>query len=218
MVSPIKILSVLVKDTLNFKLLFHGAITFYETIVGFILGNALGVILGLGLWYSKLVFKIAKPYIIVLGSTPIFALAPLLIIWFGTGILSKIVLVMLSVFVLTMIQSYKGASEVDRGKIKMLKTFGASKSQIFKMIVVPSSLVWVISAIKLNIGFALLGAFIGEFISSDAGLGHYIIFASGLYDIPSVFAGIVYIILISLLLNWIVDLLERKFFPWLNFN
>jgi len=214
--SPLQILNILIKDIGNFSLLYDSFITFYETIVGFILGNLIGISIGLGLWYSKTAFKIAKPYIIVLGSIPIFALAPLLIIWFGTGILSKIVLVILSTLILAMVQSYKGASEIDKDKVNMMKSFGAKKNQIFKMLVVPSSLTWVLSAIKLNIGFALLGAFIGEFISSEAGLGHYIIRASGLYDISSVFAGIIMIALIALLLNFLADILERKLTPWLR--
>lgn len=212
--SPVKIFHILYTDIANGTLLYHTMITLSEVILGFLLGNILGVILGLGLWYSETAFKIAKPYIIIFGSIPIFAIAPILIIWFGTGILSKIVLIALSTFILTMVQSYKGANEVEKERIKMLKTFGASKNQVFKFIVVPSSVTWVMSAIKLNIGFALLGAFIGEFISSQAGLGHYIIVASGLYDISSVFAGIIMIAIVSLILNFIVDYYEKKFFPW----
>ncbi|MBI2507836.1 ABC transporter permease [Candidatus Woesearchaeota archaeon] len=214
--SPLQILNILIKDISNFSLIYHSFITFYETIVGFIIGNLLGISIGLGLWYSKAAFKIAKPYIIILGSIPIFAIAPLLIIWFGTGILSKIVLVILSTLILAMVQSYKGASEIDNNRVNMMKSFGANKNQIFTMLVIPSSLSWVLSAVKLNIGFALLGAFIGEFISSEAGLGHYIIRASGLYDIASVFAGIIMIALIALLLNFCVDILERKLTPWLK--
>ena len=214
--SPLQILNILIKDIGNLTLLYNSFITFYETIVGFIIGNLIGISIGLGLWYSKTAFKIAKPYIIVLGSIPIFALAPLLIIWFGTGILSKIVLVILSTLILAMVQSYKGASEIDKDKVNMMKSFGAKKNQIFQMLVIPSSLTWVLSAIKLNIGFALLGAFIGEFISSEAGLGHYIIRASGLYDISSVFAGIIMIALIALILNFLADILEKKLTPWVK--
>jgi NitT/TauT family transport system permease protein len=212
--SPQKIASVLIKDIANGRLISDTLITLSEMLIGFILGNLLGLIVGLGLWYSETAFRIVKPYIIVLGSIPAFALAPLLIIWFGTGILSKVILVILSTFILTAVQSYKGASEVDRDKIRMLKTFGAKKSQIFKLVVFPSSFAWVLSALKLNIGFALLGAFIGEFISSEAGLGHYIIVASGLYDIPSVFAGVIIIALIALILNFVMDSFEKKLTPW----
>ncbi len=128
--------------------------------------------------------------------------------------MSKIVLVTLSTLALAVTQSYKGAMEIDINKINMVKSFGANKNQIFKKLVVPSSLSWVLSAIKLNIGVALLGAFIGEFISSSAGLGYYIIRSSGLYNIPAVFAGIVLIVLIALFLNFIADIIEKKVAPW----
>ena len=118
--SPIQILNILMKDISNFTLIYNSFITFYETIVGFIIGNLIGISIGLGLWYSRTAFKIAKPYIIVLGSIPIFALAPLLIIWFGTGILSKIVLVILSTLILAMVQSYRGASEIDKNKVNFM--------------------------------------------------------------------------------------------------
>jgi NitT/TauT family transport system permease protein len=212
--SPQKIGEVLIKDTANGVLVSNALITLSEMLLGFIIGNLLGLLVGLGLWYSKTAFSVAKPYIIVLGSIPIFALAPLLIIWFGTGMLSKVILVVLSTFILTAVQSYKGASEVDKDKLRMLKSFGAKKRQIFKLVVFPSSLSWVVSALKLNIGFALLGAFIGEFISSQAGLGHYIIVSSGLYDIPSVFAGVIVIALIALIFNFLIDALEKKLLPW----
>ncbi len=216
--SPLIILKIFYNGLISGRLLHDTYITLSETIIGFIIGNVIGIILGLGLWYSKTVFKIVKPYIIILGSIPIFALAPLMIIWFGTGILSKIVLVVLSTFILSMVQSYKGASEVDEDKIRMVKAFGATKNQIFTKIIVPSSVVWVISAVKLNIGFALLGAFIGEFISSEAGLGHYIIVSSGLYDISSVFVGVIMIAIISLVLSYIFDKIEHKVLPWKNNN
>lgn len=182
--------------------------TFLEASVGFILGNVVGTAVGLSLWYSKTAFQIARPYIITLGSAPIFALAPLLIIWFGTGMFSKIMIAALSTVFVALLQSYTGAAEVSNDYIRLMKTFGATKNQTFRKVIAPAAIVWVISAFKLNVGFAILGAFIGEFISSNMGLGHLILVASGLFDISLVLCGVFMLVCIALFLTWVVGKLE----------
>jgi len=153
---PSKIVSYIYYKTLDGSLLYDFSLTFLETFVGFIVGNLLGTLLGLSLWFSKKIFDIAKPYIIAFGSAPIFALAPLMIIWFGTGIFSKIMIATLSTLFVAMFQAYSGASDVNKDYIFLLKTFRAKKNQVFRKLIVPSSIVWVISAFKMNVGFALL--------------------------------------------------------------
>lgn len=205
---PSKIASYIFYKTLDGSLLYDFVLTFVETVVGFIAGNILGTLLGLSLWFSKKVFEIAKPYIIALGSAPIFALAPLMIIWFGTGIFSKIMMATLSTLFVAMFQAYSGASDVNKDYITLLNTFKANKNQVFRKLIVPSSVVWVISAFKMNVGFALLGAFIGEYISSNAGLGHLILVASGLFDISLVLVGVLMMVLIALILNYFILKIE----------
>jgi NitT/TauT family transport system permease protein len=205
---PSEIFDYLVKKTIDGSLPYDTFLTLTETVIGFIAGNLLGVSIGLSLWFSKTAFNIAKPYIVALGSAPIFALAPLMIIWFGTGIFSKIMMATLSTLFIALFQAYSGASEVNPEYIKLLKVYKASKMQIFRKIIVPSSVVWVISAFKINVGFALLGAFIGEFISSSAGLGHLIMVASGLFNISLVLTGVFMLIAIAVLLNFLVGKLE----------
>lgn len=205
---PSKIISYLYFKTVDGSLPINFMVTFIEALLGFIIGNLLGMIIGLGLWYSKTAFSIAKPYIIALGSAPIFALAPLLIIWFGTGIFSKVMIATLSTVFIALLQSYTGASEVSIDYLRLMQTFGASKNQTFRKVVAPSSAVWVISAFKINVGFALLGAFIGEFISSNMGLGHLILVASGLFDISLVMCGVLLLICIALLFNYVISIIE----------
>lgn len=205
---PSKIAHYLYFKTLDGSLVTDFLVTTTEALTGFILGNALGTLIGLGLWYSRTAFAISKPYIIALGSAPIFALAPILIIWFGTGIISKIMIALLSTIFIALFQSYTGASEVSNDYLKLMKTFGATKTQTFRKVVAPSAVVWVISAFKINVGFALLGAFIGEFISSNQGLGHLILVASGLFDISLVLCGVLLLIVIALLLNFAITKIE----------
>lgn len=206
--SPGKIASYLFTKTMDGSLPRDFGITCIEAILGFVLGNASGTALGLGLWYSKLATAIAKPYVIALGSAPIFAFAPLLIIWFGTGMFSKIVIASLSTVFVALMQSYTGAAEVSNDYLRLMKTFNATQGQTFRKVVAPSSIVWVISAFRLNVGFAILGAFIGEFISSSAGLGHLILVASGLFDISLVLCGIILLSGLAFLLYFCVGRIE----------
>lgn len=205
---PSKMASYIYIKIADGSLLYDFGLTFIEALTGFLLGNIFGTIFGLSLWFSKRVFEISKPYIIALGSAPIFALAPLMIIWFGTGIFSKIMMATLSTLFVAMFQAYSGASDVNNDYINLLKTFKANKFQIFRKLIVPSSVVWVISAFKMNVGFALLGAFIGEYISSNSGLGHLILVASGLFDISLVLVGVLMMVIIALLLNYFIALIE----------
>lgn len=206
---PSKIATYLYIKTIDGSLPTDFVITFIETLAGFIIGNFFGTVIGLGLWYSKTAFLISKPYIIALGSAPIFALAPLLIIWFGTGIFSKIMIAAFSTVFIALLQSYTGASEVSNDYLRLMQTFGATKHQTFRKVVAPSAAVWVISAFKINVGFALLGAFIGEFISSNKGLGHLILVASGLFDISLVLCGVLLLICIALLFNYVISKIEN---------
>jgi NitT/TauT family transport system permease protein len=208
--SPSKIGRYIVAKTLDGSLAHDLAVTFLEAALGFILGNVIGTALGLGLWYSKTAMAVAKPYIIALGSAPIFAFAPLLIIWFGTGMFSKIMIVVLSTVFVALMQSYKGATEVSNDYLRLMKTFGATQGQTFRKVVAPSSIVWVISAFRLNVGFAILGAFIGEFISSSAGLGHLILVASGLFDISLVLCGVILLSGLASILYFSVGQLEPR--------
>lgn len=194
--------------TIDFSLPVDFFVTFSESLAGFIIGNVLGAALGLGLWYSKTAFLIARPYIVALGSAPIFALAPLLIVWFGTGILSKVMIASLSTVFIALLQAYTGASEVSSDYLRLMKTFGATKNQTFRKVIAPASIVWVVSAFRLNVGFAILGAFIGEFISSNKGLGHLILVASGLFDISLVLAGVLLLICTALILNFAIAKIE----------
>ena len=205
---PSKIISYLYSKTIDGSLLTDFSVTTIEAFAGFVLGNIIGTLIGLGLWYSKTAFAISKPYIIALGSAPIFALAPILIIWFGTGISSKIIIALLSTVFIALLQAYTGASEVNNDYLKLMKTFGATKTQTFRKIVAPSAVVWVISAFKINVGFALLGAFIGEFISSNQGLGHLILVASGLFDISLVLCGVLLLVVIALIFNFVITKIE----------
>jgi len=212
--SPEQVLSAFVRLSMSGELFRNAGVTIVEAICGFILGTVCGAFIGLALWYSHLIARIARPYITALATVPIFALAPIVIVWFGIGILSKIMLAFLSTVAVAIVQSYQGAMSVETRYLRFMQVVGASRSEIFRLVVVPSSLIWVINAMKLNIGLALLGAFIGEFISAEEGLGYMMVKASGLYDMATVIVGILALVTIALSLTAIIDQIERRLLRW----
>ena len=189
-------------------------ITALETIIGFLLGNAIGTVLGLSLWYSRFVSRVMEPFIVAIGSIPIIALAPIVIIWFGTGLSSKVAMATLSVVVVALVTSYRGATSVDPDQVNLMRTLGAKKNAIFLKLVVPASLTDIFAGLKLTVGFALIGAIVGEFMSSSEGLGHAIFKAGSLYIISKVFAVLLVTIALALVLSWLVGKLERLLTPW----
>lgn len=189
-------------------------ITGLETLLGFILGNTIGTVLGLALWYSRFVSRVVQPFIVAIGSIPIVALAPIMIIWFGTGLASKVAMSTLSVVVVALVIAYKGALGVDDDQVNLMRTLGARKWQIFRKLVVPSSLGDIFAGLKLTTGLALIGAIVGEFMSSSEGLGHAIFKAGSLYIISKVFAALVATIALALMLSFFVGRIERVLMPW----
>lgn len=212
--SPAKVWTAFNMLISNGELAAHTRTTLFEAICGFVMGTTIGAILGLGLWYSKTVASVVRPYIAALASVPIFALSPMIIVWFGIGIFSKVMLAFLSTVVVAMVQSYQGAMTVQPRFLRLMEVVGANRSQVFRFLVVPSSIIWVVNAMKLNIGLALLGAFIGEFISAEQGLGYMIVKASGIYDMATVFVGVGTLMVVALALSYLVELLEKRLLRW----
>lgn len=189
-------------------------VTASETLAGFVLGNGVGVTIGLLLWYSRFVSRVLEPFILALGSIPIIALAPVTIIWFGTGFASKVAMSTLSVVVVAIIIAYKGAMGVDPDQINLMRSLGARRVQIFRYLVVPASMTDIFAGLKMTVGFALVGAIVGEFMSSSEGLGHQIFKSGSLYAISAVMAELIATIVLALALSSIVVRMERWLLPW----
>lgn len=209
--SPLNILNVAIEEFLDGSIWFDIWITSYETIAGLLIGFLIGTTIGLILWVNNTIAYIAKPYVVILGSIPIFALAPLMIIWFGTDISSKIIMAAFSVVLISLVQVYEAALNVSEEHIKIAKSFGASRLQILKTVIFPSTIKWIIVGFKINVGFALIGAFIGEFVSSERGVGHYIIKNGSLYDTSRVIFGIIILSIIGLILTRLITLVSNRF-------
>ncbi|MEH6642168.1 ABC transporter permease [Vreelandella glaciei] len=188
--------------------------TVYATVVGFLLGSILGSISGLLLWFSRTTARIIDPFMVALNGLPKIALAPMIIIWFGSGMLSKIALAFVATFVVALLSAYQGTHQIDRNLINLMRSMGASRREVFTKVVAPASLPWIISAFRLNIGFALIAEIGGEFISSDRGLGRMIFVAGNLFNLNVVWVGVITLMIVAIVLYVIVSQVEKRLLPW----
>lgn len=184
--------------------------TFRATVIGFVAGSALGAVIGLSLWWSHNWARVWEPYIIVFNAIPKLALGPLIILMFGIGISSKIAMAIALTFVITALAAYAGVKSVDQDLVRLTYSLGGRKRDAFLKIVLPSAMPWIISSLRINIGLALAGVLIGEFISSQFGLGKVILYAGATYDIALIWAGIAILSALSMVLYGAVVWLERK--------
>lgn len=144
----------------------HIGVTCAETAIGFLLGTLLGTMAAIVLWWSDFLSKVMEPYLIVLNSLPKIALGPIFIVWIGAGPAAIVVMAMSISIVVTILEVLNGLQSVDKDKIKLVKTFGASKPQILSKVVLPSSMPVIVNALKVNVGLSWVGVIVGEFLVS----------------------------------------------------
>lgn len=208
--QPTGIWRELVKGFTSGTLLYDSWVTTQETVLGFLIGSLAGTAAGLLLWLTPTGAAVLRPLMVALNGLPKIALAPLIIVWFGIGIESKIAVAAIITFIVAMITSYAGTQEIDNDYVRMLKSLGASRFQIFRMVIAPGSLPWITSAFRLNIGFAMIGAVVGEYISAEHGLGYQIYYAGTLYNLNAVWGGILALIVLALVLDGIVGWVDNR--------
>jgi NitT/TauT family transport system permease protein len=212
--SPSAVFGRLYTWTLSGELWTHLSITLYATALGFLIGAAIGF--GLGILFGKFAFlaEVMDPFITALYSIPKLALAPLFIIWFGIGIESKIAVSASIVFFVVFLNTYSGVREVNPLFISATKIMGASSWAVTRTVIIPSATAWVITGLKVSVPYALVGTVIGEFMSSNRGIGFIIAQATGLFDTNSVFAGIIILAFVGALINMVLKKTEAYLLRW----
>ncbi|NMO95174.1 ABC transporter permease [Paenibacillus lemnae] len=188
------------------------AYTSGSTVLGFIFGTLLGALIGLSFWWSKTYAGISEPYLIILNAMPKLALAPVLVILLGIGFFSKVALAFSMTVVVSALSAYSGVKSVDPDMEKLMYSLGAKRRQVFAKVVIPWSMPWIISSLRINIALALAGAIVGEFIASSQGIGRMILYAGTILDINLVWVGVVVLSLLSMVMYWGVVVLEQ----WLS--
>lgn len=212
--APLGILAAGKQGLASGTLLSDAGVTLYETLAGLALGSVAGTACGLGLWFVPKIARPAEGFSIVLNSVPKIALGPLIVIWFGSGMSSKIWLAAISTCAVSMIAATASVREIDRDLLNLFRALGASRGKIFRKLILPGAVPWIFSALRMNIGFALIGAVVGEYIASQNGLGHAVFVAGSLFDLNTVWLGIIVLTLMAALLTFILRLIEERFVNW----
>jgi len=182
--------------------------TFRSTIFGFLIGTTAGSLFGLSFWWSRNYAAVVQPYIICLESIPKLALAPLIVLVFGIGLPSKVAVATALTLVVSTLTTYAGVKALDADGEKLFYSLGATRMQVFRKLVVPSCLPWIISVLRVNIGLALTGAIVGEFIASQHGLGRAILYAGQTYDIALVWVAVLVLSTLAVVMYATVSWLE----------
>lgn len=208
--KPSNIIKLLYQYLQNGELFKHIRISVLETLLGLVIGTSVGIVIAIILWWNKLLARIFDPFLVVLNALPKTALAPILIIWAGTGI-KGITLVAVSIsLVITIISAYSYFQNIEEDKIKMLKSFKASKWQILTKLILPANFGNIISIIKINIGMSWIGVIVGEFVVSRAGIGYLIVYGSQVFKMDLVMMGVIVLAIISFIMYEIVNIIEKR--------
>lgn len=208
--QPSRILKTFLNLSSN-DLLEHLKITCIETLVGFLLGSILGVITAIILWWSPFISKVSEPFLVVLNSLPKTALGPVIIIWVGAGMPAIIVMALAISLIVTILEVLNGFLHTEEEKIKMAKTFNASKLQILTKIVIPSNIPTFFNSLKVNIGLSLVGVISGEFLVSKGGLGYLIVYGGQVFQLDLVMTSVIILAVVAALMYQSIVFLEKKF-------
>lgn len=207
--SPKDVLNTIITLFKQGNLFNHIGITIYETIISFSLGTIIGTVIATILWWNNTIAKILDPYLTILNSLPKVAMGPIIIIWVGAGIKSIILMALLISTIITIINVYQGFIETDPLKIKLMKSFKATKLQLYTKLIIPSSLSNIISALKINVSMSLIGVIMGELLVSKEGLGYLINYGSQVFNLNLVMTGIIILAVVSTIMYYSVVLFEK---------
>lgn len=208
--SPVRVVETVARLYSAGELFEHIAITLYETVLGFILGTAAGTLTAVALWWWPTLNEVLDPYLVVLNALPKIALGPILIVWFGAGVASIVVMALLISYVVTIMTVLAGFNEITGEKQLLMKTLGASKIQIFTMVVLPSSLPTIMNALKISVGMSWVGVIVGEYLVSKAGLGYLIVYGGQVFKLDIVMASIVVLCILAAIMYYAVAYIEKK--------
>jgi len=192
----------------------HLAITLWESMLAFAIGSFGGVMVGF--WFARQprVAAVFDPYVKMGNALPRVVLAPIFTLWLGLGIWSKVALGVTLVFFIVFFNVYQGVKEVSRTVLDNGRMLGMSERQLMQHVYWPSALSWMFSSLHTSVGFAVVGAVVGEYLGSAAGLGYLIQQAEGVFDVAGVFAGMFVLSVFVILIDMVVTMVERRLLVW----
>jgi NitT/TauT family transport system permease protein len=192
----------------------HLATTLIEALLAFAIGTLSGVVLGLAFARVELLAAVFDPYIRILNALPRLILAPIFLLWFGLGIASKVALGVTLVFFVVFFNTYQGVREVDLVVLNNARMLQATDRQLLRYVYLPSAMAWILSSMHTSIGFALVGAVVGEYMGAARGVGYVVAQAEGVFDTTGVFAGLILTSAVVLCIDLGIERLERYLLRW----
>jgi NitT/TauT family transport system permease protein len=212
--NPIDVVSQVVNWFASGVIWKHLAITLWESILAFVIGSALGILIGF--WFARQprVAAVFDPYVKMTNALPRVVLAPIFALWFGLGIWSKVALGVTLVFFIVFFNVYQGVKEVSTTVLDNGRMLGMNERQLTRHVYWPSALSWMFSSLHTSVGFAVVGAVVGEYLGAAAGLGYLIQQAEGVFDVAGVFAGMFVLSAFVILIDMVVTLVERRLLVW----
>lgn len=207
--QPSRILNTFL-DLFSNDLLKHLKITCIETIVGFLLGTSMGVVIAIILWWSPFISKVSEPFLVVLNALPKIALGPVIIIWVGAGMPAIIVMALAISLIVTILDILNGLIHTDKEKIRMAETFKATKLQVLTKIVIPANISTLFNTLKVNIGLSLVGVISGEFLVSKGGLGYLIVYGGQVFKLDLVMTSVIILAIVAAIMYESIEILEKK--------
>ncbi|MEL1133735.1 ABC transporter permease [Desulfitobacterium sp. THU1] len=188
--QPTRIFKTIINLHQEGVLIHHITVTCVETVIGFLLGTILGTIIAIILWWSEFISKVSEPYLVILNSLPKIALGPIFIVWIGAGPAAIIVMTLAISLIVTILEVLNGFIAIDQEKIKLVQTFGGTKTQVLTKVLLPASYSTIINALKINVGLSWVGVIVGEFLVSKAGLGYLIVYGGQIFKLDLVMTSV----------------------------
>ncbi len=212
--TPVDVIVRIFKWFYSGTILWHLWVTLVEAMLAFAIGSLAGVLVGF--WFARkpLVAAIFDPYVKMANALPRVVLAPIFALWFGLGISSKVALGFTLVFFIVFFNVYQGVKEVSQTVLANARMLGMNERQLMRHVYWPSALSWMFSSLHTSVGFAVVGAVVGEYLGSAAGLGYLIQQAEGVFDVAGVFAGMLVLALFVVAIDWVVGLVEKRLLVW----
>ncbi len=192
----------------------HLWITLVEAMLAFVIGSLGGILVGFWFARQQRVAAVFDPYVKAANALPRIVLAPIFTLWFGLGIWSKVALGVTLVFFIVFFNVYQGVKEVSPTVLANARMLGMNERQLMRHVYWPSALSWMFSSLHISVGFAVVGAVVGEYLGSAAGLGYIILQAEMTFDIAGVFAGMFVLAAFVLVIDFMVTLVERRLLIW----
>jgi NitT/TauT family transport system permease protein len=188
----------------------HVGATVYITLLGFVIGTAGGIAIAAAMWWSDFLSEVVDPYLVILNATPKIALGPVFIIWLGVSLKAFVALTVSITIFVTVLNVYTAFARTEPGKLVLAETFGASRLQQFYKIVFPAALPTVVATLKVNVGLALIGAIVGEFLGAKQGLGYLIIYGQTIFSMGLVMTSVIVLTGVAAAMYYAVYFLERR--------